>query len=77
MEFSADGAVGAHDEGLVGGCEENLQCVSWIEISSEDGQLTPIAMAGKMYFMRFLTSGKPWCLFDESWLICLSMSPPS
>lgn len=39
--------------------------------------LTPIAMAGNMYFMRFLTSGSPRCLIVSPLLIWRSMSPPS
>jgi hypothetical protein len=39
--------------------------------------LTPMAIAGKMYFSRFLTSGRPWCLELSPLLVCRSMSPPS
>jgi hypothetical protein len=39
--------------------------------------LTPIAIAGNMYFSRFLTSGKPWCLVLSPSLAWRSMSSSS
>jgi hypothetical protein len=36
-----------------------------------------MAIAGKMYFNRFRTSGRPWCLEVELLLGWRSMSPPS
>ena len=79
MQLGADGAVSGYYEGLVRGGEEDLSrrvsCRPFVDLRGE--VRTPMAMAGKMYFMRFFTSGMPWC-FDVSPLLARrSMSPPS
>jgi hypothetical protein len=60
VQLRTDRAVCRDDEGLVSSREEDLDAISFCIRALEDlERLTPTHIAGKMYFMRFLTSGMP------------------
>jgi len=79
VQVGANGAVGGHDEGGVGSGEEDLYILGLVYCYAicRGKRHTPMAMAGKMYFMRARTSCRPWCFEAVPLLVCRSMSPPS